>query len=190
MFLNPHIPVVMKVYARIGMAELLHRAGTGAVPRNQFYAEDMPTEPERFLGWIETDFCTKMLNGEVEMSSKDSKRSYRVGCAFLKGMAAVLAIDAPLSASAEELKRGVKVVFARWQTKELIETALQSLQAPDDFCRVFQQFRIYPLGATGKLWARRCSAKAEKPPKHFAKLLETLYATYPYFYAYVDKAEK
>jgi len=180
----------MKVYARIGMAELLARASAGAVPRTQFYAEDMPTEPERFLGWLETDFCTKMLNGEVEMGSKDSRRSYRVGCAFLKGAAAAVAIDAPLSASAEELKRGVKVVFAKWHTKEAIDSVLQSLQAPDDLCKVFHQFKIYPLGAAGRLWARRCGAKVEKPPKHFAKLLGALYAAYPYFYAYVNKAEE
>lgn len=180
----------MKVYARIGMAELLSRAGAGAVPRNQFFTDDMPMEPERFLGWIETEFCNKLLNGEVEMGNKDSKRSYRVGCAFLKGAVAVLAIDAPLSASTEELKRGVEVVFAKWQTKEAIETALQSLQSPDELCKVFQQFKIYPLGATGRLWAKRCGAKVEKPPKNFARLLETLYTAYPYFYAYVDKAEK
>jgi hypothetical protein len=190
MFLNSYIPVVMKVYARIGMGELVLRTSTGAVPRNQFSADGMPTEPERFLGWLETDFCNKLLNGEVEMGSKDSKRSYLVGCAFLKGLAAVLAIDAPLSASAEELKRGIKILFAKWQTKEAIESILQSLQSPDDLCKVFQQFKIYPLGATGKLWARRCGAKAEKPPKNFAKLLEALYTAYPYFYVYVDKAEK
>jgi hypothetical protein len=189
MFLNPHIPVVMKAYARIGMAELLARASAGAVPRNQFSADGMPTEPERFLGWLETEFCAKLLNGEVEMGAKDSRRSYRVGCAFLKGAAAAVAIDAPLTASAEELKRGVKVVFAKWQTKNDIEAVIQSIQTPDDLCKVFHQYKIYALGATGRLWARRCGAKAEKPPKHFAKLLEALYATYPYFYAYVDKAE-
>jgi len=180
----------MKVYARIGMAELLARvASAGAVPRNQFSADGMPTEPERFLGWLETEFCTRLLNGEVEMGAKDSKRSYLVGCAFLKGAAAVVAIDAPLSASTEELRRNVKVVFAKWQTKEAIESALQSLQTPDDFCEVFHQFKIYPLGTTGRLWVRRCGARTEKPPKNFAKLLEALYAVYPYFYAYVDKAE-
>jgi hypothetical protein len=189
MFLNPHIPVDMKIYARIGMAELLARAGAGTVPRNQFSADGMPTEPERFLGWIETEFCAKLLNGEVEMGAKDSRRSYLVGCAFLKGAAAAVAIDAPLTASAEELKRGVKVVFARWQTKNDIEAITQNIQAPDDLCKVFHQYKIYPLGVTGKLWARRCGAKVEKPPKNFAKLLEALYATYPYFYAYVDKAE-
>jgi hypothetical protein len=172
------------------MAELLARvASTGAVPRNQFSVDGMPTEPERFLGWIETEFCAKLLNGEVEMSGKDSRRSYRVGCAFLKGAAAAVTIDAPLTASTEEFKRGVKVVFAKWQTKEAIESELKSLQTPDDFCKIFHQFKIYPLGATGKLWARRCGARVEKPPKHFATLLETLYATYPYFYAYADKAE-
>ena len=179
----------MRVYARIGMAELLSRAGAGAVPRTQFSADGMPTEPERFLGWIETEFCAKLLNGEAEMGVKDSRRTYRVGCAFLKGAAAVAAIDAPLTASTEELKRGVKVVFAKWQTKNDIEAAVQSIQTPDDLCKVFQQYKIFPLGATGKLWARRCGAKVEKPPKNFAKLLEALYATYPYFYAYVDKAE-
>ncbi len=62
----------------------------------------MPTEPERFLGWLETEFCAKLLSGEVEMGAKDSRRSYRVGCAFLKGEAAAVAVDAPLTASAEE----------------------------------------------------------------------------------------
>ncbi len=190
MFLNPHIPVGMKIYARIGMAELLVRvSSTGAIPRNQFSADGMPTDPERFLGWIETEFCAKLLNGEVGMGSKDSKRSYRAGCSFIKGEAAVVAIDAPLVASAEELKRGVKVVFAKWQTKNDIETIIQNIQTPDDFCKMFHQHKIYPLGATGKLWARRCGARVEKPPKHFAKLLEALYVAYPYFYAYVDKAE-
>lgn len=180
----------MKVYARIGMGELLARASAGAVPRSQFSADGMPAEPERFLGWVETEFCSKVLNGEVEMSAKDSRRSYQVGCAFLKGLAAVVAVDAPLSASVEELRRGVRVVFAKWQTKEAIESVLQSLQSPDDLCKVFQQFKVYPLGATSKLWARRCGARVEKPPKNFAKLLEALYAAYPYFYAYVDKAEE
>jgi len=179
----------MKAYTRIGMAELLARVGAGAVPRNQFFVDDMPAEPERFLGWLETEFCTRVLNGEVEMSDKDSKRSYRAGCAFLKGEAAVVAIDAPLAASAEEIKRGIKVVFAKWQTKNDIEAAVQNIQTPDDFCRLLHQYKMYLLGATGRLWMRRCGVRAEKPPKNFAKLLETLYATYPYFYVYVDKAE-
>jgi hypothetical protein len=190
MLLNPHIPIAMRAYARIGMAELLARAAAGAVPRSQFYADGMPIEPEPFLGWIETEFCTRVLNGEVEMGGKDSRRSYRTGCAFLKGVAAAVAIDAPLTASAEEVRRGVRVVFARWQTKNDIEAVIRNVRTPDDLCELFRRYEVYPLGATGRLWARRCGARVEKPPKRLATLLETLYATYPYFYAHASNAEE
>jgi hypothetical protein len=175
----------VRFYARIGMAELLARVYyLKEVPRKQFFPVDdldMPTDPERFLGWLETDFCTMLLSGKISLTTRDSHRSYRFGCALLK-RGAVVEINAPLSASTvDEVKRNVKVVFARRSVKMEIDKLIENMEADDDLCQMFELYPIYPVGRTGRLWARRCGAQVEKRPQDMLRLVKMLAVVYPYF---------
>jgi hypothetical protein len=175
----------VRFYARIGMAELLARVYyLKEVPRKQFFPIDnldMPTDPERFLGWLEMDFCTMLLNGKIAMSMRDSHRSYRFGCTMLK-RGAVVEINAPLAASTvDEVKRNVKVVFARRSVKMEIDKLIKNMETDDDLCQMFELYPIYPVGRTGRLWARRCGAQVEKRPQDMLRLVKMLAVVYPYF---------
>gem|GEM_PF-2668973 len=175
----------VRFYARIGMAELLARVYyLKEVPRKQFFPIDnlnMPTDPERFLGWLETDFCTMLLNGKIAMSMRDSHRSYRFGCTMLK-RGAVVEINAPLAASTvDEVKKKVRVVFARRSVKMEIDKLIKNMETDDDLCQMFELYPIYPVGRTGRLWARRCGAQVEKRPQDMLRLVKMLAVVYPYF---------
>jgi hypothetical protein len=183
----------VRFYARIGMAELLARVYyLKEVPRGQFFPIDnlnMPTDPERFLGWLETDFCALLLSGKIAMSAYDSHRSYRFGCSILKGIGAVVAIDVPLTADVDELKRGARIVFARRSTAREIREIVEKMQAEDDLCEAFKRYRIYPVGRYGKLWARRCGTSVERRPRDAVKIVKMLAAVYPYFDVAADAAD-
>jgi hypothetical protein len=183
----------VRFYARIGMAELLARVYyLKEIPRGQFFPIDnldMPTDPERFLGWLETDFCASLLSGKIAMSAYDSRNSYRFGCALVKGIGAVVAVDAPLTADADELRRGVRIVFARRSTAREIREIFEKMQAEDDICEAFKRYRIYPVGRYGKLWARRCGTSVERRPRDAVKIVKMLAVVYPYFDVAADAAD-
>jgi hypothetical protein len=175
----------VRFYARIGMAELLARVYyLKEIPRKQFFPIDnlnMPTDPERFFGWLEMDFCTMLLNGKIAMSMRDSHRSYRFGCTMLK-RGAVVEINAPLAASTvDEVKKKVRVVFARRSVKAEINQMIKNMETDDDLCQMFELYPIYPVGRTGRLWARRCGAQVEKRPQDMLRLVKMLAVVYPYF---------
>ena len=178
-------PQPVQFYARIGMAELLSRIHhLGEVPHRQFFPVggiDMPKEPDRFLGWLEMDFCTMLLNGRVAMTMRDSYLSYRFGCAFLKGRGAVVAFNAPLSADIDEVKKDVKVLFARRSTAEEIRRLIDGAESEEDLCRVFKEYVIYPMGKTGRLWAVRCGARPERRPRDMLRIIKMLATVYPIF---------
>jgi hypothetical protein len=174
----------IQFYARIGMAELLARVSQlGEVPYRQFFpvGGNMPREPDRFLLWLEMDFCTKLLNGQVVMTMRDSYLSYRFGCALLKGRGAVVVINAPLSADVEEIKRGVEVLFARRSTAEEIQKLISEMKSEEDLCKVFREYIIYPVGKTGRFWAQRCGVQPEKRPRDMLRIIKMLAAAYPIF---------
>jgi hypothetical protein len=175
----------VRFYARIGMAELLARVYyLKEIPRRRFFPVDdldMPADPERFLGWLETDFCAMLLNGKISLTTRDSHRSYGFGCALLKGAGAVVEINAPLAGTADEVKRNVRVVLARRSVKREIDELIRSMQTDDDLCQLFDRYRIYPVGRTGRLWARRCGAQVEKRPRDTLRLVKMLVEVYPYF---------
>ncbi len=171
-------------YARIGMAELLARVyHLGEVPHRQFFpvGGDMPKEPDRFLMWLEMEFCTALLGGKIAMTLRDSYISYRFGCALLKGRGAVVAINAPLSADADEVKKGVKVLFARRSTAEEIQKLIDAATREEDLCGIFKEYIIYPVGKTGRLWAARCGVWPERRPRDMPKIIKMLATAYPIF---------
>lgn len=174
----------VRFYARIGMAELLARVYyLKEVPRGQFFPIDnldMPTDPEQFLGWLEMDFCTMLLNGKISLTTRDSHRSYRFGCAMLL-RGAVVEINAPLAASVDEVKKKVRAVFARRSVKMEIDKLIKFMETDDDLCQMFELYPIYPVGRTGRLWARRCGAQVEKRPQDMLRLVKMLAVVYPYF---------
>jgi hypothetical protein len=173
----------LQFYARIGMGELLARVSQlGEVPHRQFFpvGGDMPKEPDRFLGWLEMDFCTKLLSGQVVMTMRDSYLSYRFGCSLLKGRGAVVAVNAPLSGSVEEIKKDVKVLFARRSTAEEIQRLIGEIKTEEELCRVFREYIIYPVGKTGRLWAQKCGT-ATKRPRDMLRIIKMLAAAYPIF---------
>ncbi len=175
---------LVQFYARIGMAELLARIlHLGDVPRRHFFpvGGSMPKEPDRFLGWLEMDFCTALLNGRVAMTMRDAYTSYRFGCAILKGRGAVVAINAPLSADVDEAKKDVKVLFARRSTAEEIQKLIDEAESEEDLCRLFREYIIYPVGRTGRLWAARCGARPERRPRDMLRTIKMLAAAYSIF---------
>jgi len=174
----------IQFYARIGMAELLSRVSQlGEVPHRQFFpvGGDMPKEPDRFLGWLEMDFCSMLLGGRVVMTMRDSYLSYRFGCSLLKGRGAVVAINAPLSADVEEIKKDVKVLFARRSTAEEIRMLINEMRSEEDICKAFREYIIYSVGKTGRLWARKCGMQPEKRPRDMLRIMKMLAAAYPIF---------
>jgi hypothetical protein len=180
----------IQFYARIGMAELLARVHhLGEVPHRQFFpvGGDMPKEPDRFLGWLHMEFCTMLLDGRIAMSMRDSYLSYRFGCAVLRGRGAVVAVNAPLSADPEEVKKDVKVLFARRSTAEEIQKLVGEINGEEDLCRLFGEYIIYPVGKTGRLWAARCGVQPERRPRDMPKIVKMLMAIYPIF---TDAAEQ
>jgi len=183
----------VRFYARIGMAELLARVYyLKEIPRKQFFPVDyldMPTDPERFLGWLEVDFCTMLLNGQISLTARDSHRSYRFGCDLLK-RGAVVEINAPLAASTvDEVKRNVRVVFARRSTAREIDKLIKNMETDDDLCQIFELYQIYPVGRTGRLWARRCGAPQVRMPQDMLRLVKMLAVVYPYFDVAADAAD-
>ncbi len=175
---------LQQFYARIGMAELLARIlHLGEVPRRHFFpvGGSMPKEPDRFLGWLEMDFCTALLNGRIAMTMRDSYLSYRFGCAILKGRGAVVAINAPLSADIDELKKDAKVLFARRSTAEEIQSLIDGAESEEDFCKLFTEYIVYPVGRTGRLWAMRCGVRPERRPRDMLRIIKMLAAAYPIF---------
>ncbi|MFZ8840195.1 MAG: hypothetical protein ACO2PM_15040 [Pyrobaculum sp.] len=180
----------IQFYARIGMAELLARVHhLGEVPHRQFFpvGRDMPKEPDRFLMWLEMEFCTMLLSGKVAMTMRDSYLSYRLGCALLKGRGAVVAVNAPLSADVDEAKKGVKILFARRSAAEEIQRLIDSAATEEDLCRIFREYVIYPVGKTGRLWTARCGVRPERRPRDMPKIIKMLAAAYPIF---ADAAEQ
>jgi hypothetical protein len=174
----------IQFYARIGMAELLARVHhLGEVPHRQFFpvGGDMPKEPDRFLMWLEMEFCTMLLSGKVAMTMRDSYLSYRLGCALLKGRGAIVAVNAPLSADPDEIKKDVKVLFARRSTAEEIRRLVEEIKSEDDLCRVFREYIIYPAGRTGRLWAMRCGTKPERKPRGVLNIIKMLATVYSIF---------
>jgi hypothetical protein len=177
----------VQFYARIGMAELLARVHhLGEVPHKQFFpvggGGNMPKDPDKFLGWLQFEFCSMLLDGKIVMTMRDSYLSYRFGCALLKGRGAVVAINAPLSApSIDEIKKGVKVLFARRSTAEDISRLLEETKSEEDFCKMFRDYIIYPMGRTGRLWAMRCGARPERRPRNMLNIIKMLATVYPVF---------
>jgi hypothetical protein len=184
--MNGQSQQLVQFYARIGMAELLARVHhLGEVPNRQFFSVggsiNVPKEPDRFLGWLQMEFCTMLLDGRVAMTMRDSYLSYRFGCAILKGRGAVVAINAPLSADPDEIKKDVKVLFARRSTAEEIQRLVEEIKSEDDLCRVFREYIIYPAGRTGRLWAMRCGTKPERKPRDMLNIIKMLATVYPIF---------
>lgn len=174
----------IQFYARIGMAELLARVyHLGEVPHRQFFpvGGDMPKEPDRFLMWLEMEFCTMLLSGKIAMTMRDSYISYRFGCALLKGRGAIVAIDAPLSADVDEVKKDVKILFARRSTAEEIQKLVDAMTREEDLCRIFRDYVIYPVGKTGRLWVARCGVRPERRPRDMPKIVKMLATAYPIF---------
>lgn len=167
------------------MAELLARVyHLGEVPRRQFFPAgriDMPKEPDKFLGWLQFEFCTMLLDGRIVMTMRDSYLSYRFGCSLLKGRGAVAAINAPLSADVDEIKKDVEVLFARRSTAEDISRLLEEMRSEEDFCKMFRGYIIYPMGRTGRLWALRCGTQPERRPRDMLRIIKMLAAVYPVF---------
>ena len=178
-------PQLVQFYARIGMAELLARVHhLGEVPNRQFFpagGSNMPKEPDRFLLWLEMDFCAMLLGGRIAMTMRDSYLSYRFGCALLKGRGAVVAFSAPLSADIDEIKRDIKVLFARRSTAGEIQKLIDEAKSEEDLCKVFREYIIYPAGKTGKLWAARCGVRPERKPRDMLRIIKMLATAYPIF---------
>jgi hypothetical protein len=184
--MNGQSQQLVQFYARIGMAELLARVHhLGEVPHRQFFPVgggiDVPKEPDRFLGWLQMEFCTMLLDGRIAMTMRDSYLSYRFGCAVLKGIGAVVAVNAPLSADPDEIKKDVKVLFARRSTAEEIQRLAEEVKSEDGLCRAFREYIIYPAGRTGRLWATRCGAKPERKPRDMLNIIKMLATVYPIF---------
>jgi hypothetical protein len=175
----------VQFYARIGMAELLARVHhLGEVPHKQFFPvgrSDVPKEPDKFLVWLQIEFCTMLLDGKIVMTMRDSYLSYRFGCALLKGRGAVVAINAPLSADVDMVKKDVKVLFARRSAAEDILRLLEEMKSEEDFCKMFRNYIIYPMGRTGRLWAMRCGVRPERRPRNMLNIIKMLATVYPVF---------